>query len=183
GRAAGDERGERLRLVDAAQRRVVEVHRAVGPAVDPERGRALVGAEREQRVERDDAAAPCRAPRDPVELAELLERVDADVRVGAGADADPAFAEPPDRREAVPEARLRRRAETDARAGLGEQVELRVRRMRGVDDGRARPEATRPGEQLDRREPVLRAALLDLPRLLVRVDVEDEALARGVRAE
>ena len=59
-----------------------------------------------------------------LELAQLLERVDPDVRVGADADADPALREPLDRREAVTEIRLGRRADADPRARVREQVEL-----------------------------------------------------------
>ena len=52
---------------------------------------------------------------DPVELTQLLERVDAHVRVGADAEPDAAVQEPLDRQEAVAEIRLGRRARADAR--------------------------------------------------------------------
>ena len=52
-----------------------------------------------------------------------------------------------------------------------------VVRVRGVDDGRARPEAPGLGQQLDRPDAVLGEALLDLARLLAGVHVERQALA------
>ena len=88
-----------------------------------------------------------------------------------------------DRRVAVAEVRLGRRAQADASAVLGEEVELGVVRVRGVDDGRARAEAAGPGEQLDRPHAVLGEALLDLARLLVGVHVQGQALGRGVAAD
>ena len=88
-----------------------------------------------------------------------------------------------ERREAVAEVRLRRGAEAHARAGLREEVELALVGVRPVDDRRARPEAAGLRQQLDGSQPVLGQALLDLARLLVRVDVEDEPLAPGVGAD
>src|SRR5205823_1702770 len=76
------------RLLDAAQLAVVEVDDCVGPLLEPERGRALVGAEAEQGVERDHAALPGLPARDALELAQLLEWVDAHVRVAPDAHAD-----------------------------------------------------------------------------------------------
>ena len=110
--------------------------------------------------------------RDPLELAELLQGVDPDVRVRADADSDPALAESLDRREAVTEVRFRRRADADAGAGFLDELELGVGGVGCVDDRGARAEATRLGEELDRSEPVLGDALLDLAGLLVGVDVE-----------
>ena len=78
------------------------------------------------------------------------------------------------RRVAVAEVGLRRRAETDARSGLGDEVELAVVGVRSVDDGRSRPEAARLRQQLDRPQTVLREALVDLAGLLARVDVQRE---------
>ena len=77
-----------------------------------------------------------------------------------------------DRRVAVAEVRLGRRAEADAGTGVGEEVELVRVGVRGVDDGRPRAETARAGEQLDRADAVLGEAFLDLARLLVGVDVE-----------
>jgi hypothetical protein len=52
-----------------------------------------------------------------------------------------------------------------------------------VHDRRARAEAAGLGEELDRPHSVLCQAFLDLLRLLVRVDVEDEALALCIGAD
>src|SRR2546429_8799002 len=55
--------------------------------------------------------------------------------------------------------------------------------MGGVDDRRVRPETALAAEQLDRPEPVLAQALLDLARLLVRVDVKGKSFGGGVATE
>src|SRR5205823_13463034 len=109
---------------DAAQLRVQDVDGDGRPRVDAERPRAFVGADREQRVDGEHVAPAGLAPRDAVQLAQLLERVDAHVRVRADAQADPAAEKPLHRQEAVAEIRLGRRARTHTRAGLAEQVEL-----------------------------------------------------------
>ena len=57
-----------------------------------------------------------------------------------------------------------------------QEVELRVRGVRPVHDRRARAEAAAVGEELDRAQPVLGQAVLDLPRLFARVDVEHKGL-------
>ena len=137
----------------------------------------------DQVVDPDHVAPAALSARDPLELAELLERVDPDVRVRADADRDPACEQPLDGQEAVAEVGLRRRAGADACAGLGEQVELCPVGVRRVDDRRPLAEAAAPREQLDRAHTVLGEALLDLARLLVGVDVQGQALARCVRAE
>src|SRR5262249_19532702 len=152
----------------------------VVPVLETERAGALVRAEAEQRLGRNDVAAPALSARDPLELAQLLERVDADVRVRADADADAARADALDWEEPVPEIRLGRRARADARAGAREQVELVAVRVGRVDDGRALGEAAGSLEQLDRPDAVLGQALVDLPRLLVGVHVQRQALGRGV---
>src|SRR5262249_34231193 len=136
GGAAEDERRKNIRRIDAAQRGMFQVDGGVVPLVDPECGGALVGSEAEERVGRDDVAAASVPSRDALELAPLLERVDPDVRVGADAEADTAFAEPLDRREAVSEVRLRRGAEADPGARIRDQVELGPVGVSGVDDGR-----------------------------------------------
>src|SRR5262249_60512605 len=87
-----------------------------------------------------------------------------------------------DGEEAVAEVRLRRRARADASAGIAEEIELMPVRMRAVNDGRARAEAAALGEQLDRAEPVLGQALLDLARLLVRVHVQRQRVLRRICA-
>ena len=153
------------------------------PFLEAERARALVGAEAEQRLGGDDVAAARLAPRDPLELAQLLERIDADVGVRADADPDAAGAHALDRQEAVAEVRLRRQACTDTRAGTGEQVELGAVGVRRVHDGRALAEAAGPIEQLDRPDAVLGEALLDLARLFVRVHVQRQPLCGRVAAD
>src|SRR5213079_1692801 len=105
------------------------------------------------------------AARDGVDLAKLLERVDANVRVRADADADTALAKPLDGSEAVAEVRLGGGAQADAGLRLGEQVELGVARLGGVDDGRARTEAAGGRKQLDRPEAVLGEAFVHLTLL------------------
>src|SRR5438132_406228 len=55
--------------------------------------------------------------------------------------------------------------------------------MRRVDDRRPLRETAAALEQLDRADAVLGEALLDLARLLVRVDVERQPLCDGVAAE
>src|SRR5205823_12031000 len=121
--------------------------------------------------------------RDSFELAELLERVDAHVRVRADADPDAALADAVDRREAVAEVRLCCRAHTDARACVADQVELSVRRVRRVDDGRLWAKAVVAGEVFDRSVAVLRNAIFDLARLLRCMHVQYEPLALGVASD
>src|SRR6185437_5159075 len=126
---------------------------------------------------------PRLAPRDAVELTQLLERVDAHVRVRADAESDSAVEEPLDREEAVAEVRLGRRADADARAGGREQVELVSVGVRCMHDGRARAETAADVEQLDRAQPVLGKALLDLARLLVGVHVQRQLVLCRVAPE
>ena len=125
-----------------------------------------------------DVAAQRPAARDAFQLSQLLERVDPDVRVGADAEADAALADALDGEEAVPEVGLGRRAGADAGARLGDEVELAIVRMRGMDDRGSRSEAAGPGEELDRANAVLLEALVDLAWLLVGVDVERKGVLR-----
>src|SRR5690242_8064344 len=81
GTAARDQAVEHV--VDAAQRRVSQVDLDVVPLLEAERACAFVRAEAEQRLGGDDVAAAALPPRYPFELAQFLERVDADVRVRA----------------------------------------------------------------------------------------------------
>ena len=81
-----DERAKRL--VHTAQLRVREVDLDLRPLLEPERRRTLVRSNRQESVDRHDVAAPGLPPRDSVELAQLLERVYASVRVGADAHPD-----------------------------------------------------------------------------------------------
>jgi CDP-diacylglycerol--glycerol-3-phosphate 3-phosphatidyltransferase len=159
---------------------VPEIHLDVVPLLEPERPCAFVSAVTEQRRRRQNVAAPRLAPRDAFELAQLLERVDAHVRIGPDADADRALAHTLDRQEAVAEARFRRGARTDACAGPREQIELIAVRVRRMDDRRALGETAGAIEQLDRPEAVLGETLLDLARLLVCVHVQRQALVGRV---
>src|SRR5438093_9777907 len=122
GRAARDQSFEDV--LDAAERRMVEVDLSVVPGLEPEGARTLVRAAAQKRADREHVPTSRLPPRDPLELAELLERIDAHVRVGADADSDPARTDALDGQEAVAEVRLRRRARADPRAGAGEEVEL-----------------------------------------------------------
>ena len=162
---------------------MVEVDLRVRPALEPERGGALVRAEAEQRVGRDDIPAQRAPPRDAFELAKLFERVDAHVRVRADAHADAALTDLLDREEPVAEIGLGRRADADAGVGLSDEVELRFVRVGGMDDRRARTEAAALRKQLDRPDAVLLDALVDLARLLVGVDVQRQLVLRGVAAD
>src|SRR4051794_6289456 len=94
---------------------MVEGGRDLRPRLDPECRRPLLGAEAEQRTYRDDVPLAGRPPRGALELPQLLERIDADVRVRADADPDPALAQRRDGDEAVAEVRLGGRADTHAR--------------------------------------------------------------------
>ena len=123
------------------------------------------------------------APCDALELAKLLERVDADVRVGADRDRDTPLEQRRAGGEAVSEIGLGRRAEADRAAVRGEEVELGVVRVGAVHDRRPLAEAAAAREQLDRPQPVLGEALLDLAWLLVGVDVERQPFALRVGAD
>ncbi len=154
-----------------------------GPGVDPERARAVSPADLPQLVRREDPARAALAPGDPLELAQLLERVDPHVRVRADAERDPAMVHANRREEAVAEVGLGRRAGADRRACVAKQVELGAVRVRRMHDGRPLAEAAAVGEQLDRAQAVLGEALLDLARLLVGVDVEHEPFPCRVAAD
>ena len=180
GAAACDERVEHVLRGDALQasggrdrsrsRATTRARASAAPSSAPKQSSALG---------REDAA-PARLPaRDPLELAQLLERVDPDVRVGADAERDPAVRDPRRGEEAVAEDRLGRRAGADAsrptrRAG-------RARRRRRASRGR--PSCAGRGSRCASsssigRHAVLGEALLDLARLLVGVDVQRQPLAR-----
>jgi CDP-diacylglycerol--glycerol-3-phosphate 3-phosphatidyltransferase len=162
---------------------MVEVDLDIGPPLETECRGPLVGAAAEERRHGKDVAPAGAAAGDALELAELLERIDPHVRVRADADPDAAPANLLRGHEAVPEVRLGGRADADTRARLGQEVEFMGIGMRCVDDRRVRPEATRLGQKLDRPQAMLGDAFLDLPRLLVRVDVQRQALGGCVAAE
>ena len=162
---------------------MIEVDLGVRPRVETECRSSLVGADPEQRVGRDDVPAQRGPARDPLQLSELLERVDTRVRVRADADGDAALEDALDREVPVAEIRLGRGADADARAALSEEVELRVVGVRRVDDRRPRAEAAVLREQLDGPDAVLLDAFLDLARLLVGVDVQREIVFGGVASD
>ena len=159
---------------------MAEIDGRFRPLLEAERGRPLVGAEAQQRADGDHVPLPGGTTGGTFQLPKLLERVDADVRVGTDAHPDPAVAEGGDGDESVPEVRLGRRAHADPRTGLREQVELGIARVRRVDDRRVRAEAAGAIEQLDGPDPVLGDALLDLAGLLVGVDVERQPFGTRV---
>jgi CDP-diacylglycerol--glycerol-3-phosphate 3-phosphatidyltransferase len=160
-----------------------EIDLDVVPLLEPERAGAFVGAEAQEALRGDDVSAAALPARDPLELAQLLQRIDANVRVGADAQADAPLAHPLHGEEAVAEVRLGRRAGADARARRGDQVELGAVGVGGVDDRRSLAEAARPLQQLDGTDAVLGEALLDLAGLFVRVDVQRQLLCGCVPAD
>ena len=154
-----------------------------GHASSAERASAHVAAELVQLIGREDAAASGLPSRDALQLAELLERIDADVRVRADAERYRALSDALGGQKAVAEVGLRRRAGADGRTRRGEEVELGAVRVRRMHDRRSLAQAARAREELDRPAPVLREALLDLLRLLVGVDVERQLLGGAVPAD
>jgi hypothetical protein len=109
-----------------------EIDLHVVPLLEPERPRAFVCAVTEQGRGRQDVAPARLAACDPLELAQLFERIDPDVRVGTDADADRALAHTLDGKETVAEVRLRRRTRADPRTCPRKQVELVAVRMSRV---------------------------------------------------
>jgi hypothetical protein len=162
---------------------VVEVDARFRPRVEAESVGSPLRADGQKRPDGEDASLPCLAATNALELAELFERIDADVRVGADAQRDASVGRPREREEAVSEVRLRRRAHADARPGVTEQIELGPVCVRRVHDRRSLAQAAFAREQLDRAEAVLGRALLDLARLLVGVDVQREVVVDRVPAE
>src|SRR5688500_829649 len=102
--------------LDGPEGAVAEVDLDLRPGVETQGPRSDLGPERVQLVAREDAAAAGLPPCDAFELAQLLERVDPDVRVGADTDRDTSCADALGGEEAVAEVRLRRRAGADRRA-------------------------------------------------------------------
>ncbi len=162
---------------------MAQVDLDVVPVLETESAGALVGAEAEERLGGDDMAASALASRDSLELPELFEWIDADVRVGADADPDASLAHALDRQEPVAEICLCRRTGTDARTGARDQVELAAVGMRCMDDRRPLAQAAGAVEQLDGTQPVLLETLLDLARLFVCVNVQRQPLSGRVPAD
>jgi hypothetical protein len=76
------------RLLHVAKLRVSQVDLDLRPLFEAERRRTLVRSDGEQRVDGQDISASSLPPGDAVELAQLLEGVYANVRVGADAHPD-----------------------------------------------------------------------------------------------
>src|SRR6476619_7136393 len=134
---------------DALERAVIEVDLDLGPCIEPERACPDVVAEVIQLLRREDTTTACLTTRDALELAQLLEGVDAHVRVRADAERDRALPRALGRQEAVTKIGLRRRADTDRRARRGEEVELGPICMCRMHHSRALGQTAGPSEQLD----------------------------------
>ena len=91
-------------LLDPREGRVFEVHLDVRPVLEPERSGALVGAVAEEGSRRKDVALLGSPSGDPLQLPELLERIDSHVRVRPDAERDAALLDSLDREKAVAEA-------------------------------------------------------------------------------
>jgi hypothetical protein len=160
-----------------------EVDLDIVPPLETERAGTFVRAVTQQRG-RGQNVAPSRLPtRDPLQLTELLERVDANVRVRSDAEPDRALAHALHGQKAVAQVRLRRRAGTDARACLREQVELLPVCVRRVHHGRAFRQTASAVEQLDRADAVFGETLLDLAGLLVGMYVQRQAFVGRVASD
>ncbi len=118
-----------------------------------------------------------------LELARLLEGVDADLRVGADRDRDARRAVAQRREVAVAEVALGRRAADHRGAALAEQRDVALVDVDAVHDACRGAEEAGALEQLDRRAAVLGGALVELATLLARVDVADEAVLVRVGAD
>jgi CDP-diacylglycerol--glycerol-3-phosphate 3-phosphatidyltransferase len=162
---------------------MVEVDLDLRPALEAEAAGTLVCAVTQQSLGPEDAASARLAAADPLQLTQLLQRVDPNVRVGADAERDTPVRDAGGGEEAVREVGLGGEAGAHGGAGVGEQVELGAVGVRGVHDGHVRTEAPGLFEQLDRPAPVLGEALLDLLRLFVGVHVEGQPLGGGVAAD
>ena len=129
-RAAAGGRGRRPRPATSSS------PSAAAPSVEPNASSASTI---------EDAARAGLPARDALELAQLLERVDAHVRVGADAEPDPAMADARDRQEAVAEVRLgrraRRRCARPRRAAGRARARRRASRARPSCAGRGSPRA------------------------------------------
>ena len=148
---------------DDARRGEAEAARAVlGEAAPERRRRARVAGGHEH------VAPPAQPARAPLALAGLLERIQAHVGVGAERHRHAALPQLGGGQEAVAEVGLGRRARAHRRAGLGQQVELARRDVRGVHDGRGRAQHAAALEVLDRPQAELLERLGHLARLLGR---------------
>src|SRR5918992_911891 len=182
GGATEDERRRNLCCRDTGQGSVLEVDVDLVPFVQPEGSCASGRAELEEALGLDHVSAERQSPGGPFDLTQLLEGIDAHIRVGADAERDPALDQGLERGEPVSEVCLRGRTQADERARLGQEIQLVLVGMRRVDDRRPRPETPALGKELDGPETVFGEALLDLARLLVRMDVQDDAFRGRIAA-
>ena len=118
-----------------------------------------------------------------LQLAQLLERVDADLLVGADRQAHARVAVLQSRQVAVAEVALGGRAGDDERLRLGEPRDVGVVDPDRVHDARARAEEAGALQQLDRRAAVLGVDLGQLAPLLGGVDVAHEAVLVAVAGD
>ena len=139
--------------------------------------------EAEELLGREDPATAGLAPRDPLELAELLEGIDAHIRVRPDAERDPAGPNPLGWQEAIAEICFRRRAGTDRGSRGSEEIELGAVGMGRMNDRRSGTETAGARQELDRSQPVLGDAFLDLLRLLVCVHVQRKSVALGIASD
>src|SRR5438309_11862548 len=135
-RATGDKRVSPV--LDSRELGMTNVDCHIRPPVEPERTAAAEGADVQEFVHGEDVSAARLAPRDSVELAKLLERIDPHVRVRTDAQLDATVEDTLHREKAVAEVRLCRRARADVGAGRCKEVEFVSVRMRRVDDRRPR---------------------------------------------
>ena len=118
-----------------------------------------------------------------LDAAQLLERVDDGVLVGAERERHARVVEPARRTDAVREVALGRRAEARGGTGAREEGDVGVGQVGRVDRGRRRPEQPLPGQQLGRRAAVEALAGEVLPGLLREVHVEGALPLRGEGAD
>ena len=182
-RAAGDQRRLDMLAGDAGERAVVGVDLDRSPLLELQGSRSLGRPDLEQLRGRQDPAAPGLAPRDPLELAQLLQR---SIRM---------FESDPMQRgiERSSTSVTRRKPSPRSDSVVGQaQMRAPVAASRSSSLSfacvawmmvvRSR-EATRVGEELDRAAAVLLEALLDLAWLLVGMDVEWELFVPCVGAD
>src|SRR5262245_3185338 len=115
---------------------MAEVDSDVRPGRETERAGADVLPERVQLVRGGDASPACLSPGDALQLPELLERIDANVRIGADRDGDRTSPHAVRGEKTVAQVGLGGRTGADRRSRRSEKVELGAVRMRRVHDRR-----------------------------------------------
>src|SRR5262249_59463884 len=118
---------------DPGERRVLEIALARRPRVEPERASAAGGAELEQCLRCNDVSPQQLPAGDALELPQLLEWINSDVRVRADRERKATLGHRFERREAVAEGGLRGGAQADSGFGLRGQGELVLPGVRRVD--------------------------------------------------